>query len=110
MPERSGSLHPPIHFRQLWIVLEGKRRDGGMFTSDERGWGPVEFRPPESIAHIQSGRHHDRTGLWEQRPDRFFTADLGEELEAETTRCRREESVSDDVHETPRNVDDALRF
>lgn len=37
---------------QLWIVAEGKRMDGGMFTVDERGWGQVEFRPPERITHI----------------------------------------------------------
>jgi hypothetical protein len=38
---------------QLWVVAEGERMDGGMFTVDERGWGQVEFRPPEPIAHIQ---------------------------------------------------------
>ena len=100
------------------MMLEAQREAGPMA---ERAHAMLMAQPSGRLgARASSGRqnrlltsnrsHHDRTSLREQRPDRFSTAGLGEVLEAETTRCRREESASDDVHETPRNVDDALRF
>ena len=38
---------------QLWVVTEGERMDGGVFTVDETGWGQVQVRPSTPMAHIE---------------------------------------------------------
>ena len=38
---------------QLWVVTEGTRMDGGVFTVDAQGWGQVQFASPEPMVHIE---------------------------------------------------------
>ena len=37
---------------QLWLVDDGERQDGGVFTVDESGWAQVQVWPSRSLGEI----------------------------------------------------------
>ena len=38
---------------QLWLTVDGERRDGGIFTVDETGWAQVEVRSDEPMTGLE---------------------------------------------------------